>query len=292
MVLCRFGGFAFLCLLPCSSVKTQHTISSAMHLCKGYFQKERKVSLYCGKMLCLEKCNTMEYPSYAAGGHRTTRSDVAKHYKSTMDFSLPQAKKKLEDTTSSMKINSKYQKKWIQVQLHTNQLRKLRSESTSLRSRGPCGKKMRQRMFAECSSRMVCYDIGNRKIVATICNKRVLRRFTILHQTTEQASRYRFREGVTTVPARKWTNGTRMRAKDSTENTPEIKAVLRVIHAPLVPREKQFSLSISSVFIEAQKIRKPRIIRIVHPLRGSTLTTQHHTVNPYYHRLKCQWPPS
>ncbi|CAB0005072.1 unnamed protein product [Nesidiocoris tenuis] len=41
-------------------------------------QKERKESFCCGKMLCFEKCNTMEYISYAAEGHRPTRSVVAK----------------------------------------------------------------------------------------------------------------------------------------------------------------------------------------------------------------------
>ncbi|CAB0010798.1 unnamed protein product, partial [Nesidiocoris tenuis] len=40
-------------------------------------QKESKVSC-CGNILCFEKCSTMKYLLYAAGGHRPTRSDMAK----------------------------------------------------------------------------------------------------------------------------------------------------------------------------------------------------------------------
>ncbi|CAB0012736.1 unnamed protein product [Nesidiocoris tenuis] len=38
----------------------------------------RKVSSCCGNIVCFEKCNKMECPSYAAGGHRPMRSDVTK----------------------------------------------------------------------------------------------------------------------------------------------------------------------------------------------------------------------
>ncbi|CAB0012051.1 unnamed protein product [Nesidiocoris tenuis] len=73
MVLCcvvwwiRFG----LCVCRPGNATSQDSIGSMK-----FFILTKKVSC-CGNILWFEKCNTSEY---AAGGHRPTRSDAAKHY--------------------------------------------------------------------------------------------------------------------------------------------------------------------------------------------------------------------